>query len=162
MEPDQGRRMWFFIDELPVYGKVSQLENLARQGRKFGASIVVGYQADSQLRVIYGKDGADSLKACFRNRLYLSTSDFETASAISRDIGQQEIERRNVSVSESDKTTTSTSHQITKSEIALPSEIQNLPARTGYLVLAGDFPVAHVHLDIPQLGDVAKPFELKS
>jgi type IV secretory pathway TraG/TraD family ATPase VirD4 len=123
---------------------------------------VVGFQSLAQLRQIYGRDGCDALLACFRNRLYLSISDFETAAAISRDIGQMEIERQNVSVSEGEKKSVSTSRQITKSELVLPSEIQNLPSRHGYLCLAGDFPCAKVVLDIPQLSDVAEPFVLKN
>ena len=48
-------------DELPAMDYQPQIEKLVTRGRKRGLAVVMGFQNVSQLRSIYGADGAITL-----------------------------------------------------------------------------------------------------
>ncbi|MCX7693456.1 MAG: type IV secretion system DNA-binding domain-containing protein [Tepidimonas taiwanensis] len=147
-------RFWLVLDELATFGQVSGLADFLTKSRKYGGRAIVGIQSTAQLRDIYGRDGAQTLLSCLSNALILRTVDAETSEELSRLIGERQIYRENLSQSEASRghlsQTRSVQLRLEKERAILPSQIQNLPDRTGYLSLAGDFPVARVSLEIRQ------------
>jgi len=159
---DRQRRMWLFIDELASLEKLPSLEDAATKGRKAGLRLVAGLQSTSQLDKIYGQNEAQTLRSCFRSTVVLSgaKSDPKTCEDMSRSLGEHEVERERHSRSSAPRGS-STSRQIQheRERVVLPSEIAALPALTGYVAFAGDYPIARVTLEIMQFIDRNSPFE---
>ncbi|KAB2840113.1 type IV secretion system DNA-binding domain-containing protein, partial [bacterium] len=145
LTPNPKTRIWLIVDELASLEKLNSLEAALTKGRKHGLRVVAGLQSTAQLDRLYGKDEAVVLRSCFRNLLILggASSDPDTAEVFSRGLGEWDVERKQESVSRSRQGTNRTkTTQRVKERVVLPSEIMNLPKLTGYLSLAGDFPLA--------------------
>lgn len=158
------RPTWLFIDELGSLEQMSSLESALTKGRKHGLRVVACLQSTSQLTDIYGKSKSETLRSCFRSLLALggSATDPDTAEALSMGLGEAEIEDWEVSVSrDGQRRSTSESKQVRKRRLVLPSEIQNLVTNTGFLKLAGEFPVALIEVKPPELPNVHPAFEEK-
>lgn len=142
--PGTGPATWIVLDELPAHGQLTALPGAVARGRKYNLRVVLGYQSASQIREIYGRDGAESVLGCTGNTLILRTPDPETADRLSRQIGDVERERKQQSVSKSSarghgrSSSTSTTTVTETRRAVLPAEIQELPDLRGYLLVAGD------------------------
>ena len=142
--PGQGLATWIVLDELPAHGQLTALPGAVARGRKYNLRVVLGYQSASQIREIYGKDGAESVLGCTGNTLILRTPDPETADRLSRQIGDVERERQQQSVSKSSTRGHGRSSNVSVTTVTetrravLPAEIQELPDLCGYLQIAGD------------------------
>ena len=97
LNPSSSRRLWFFLDELADLPRVDNLTRLLPEGRKFGASVTVTFQALGQMHRRYGKDSAEALLGCCNSKLYLQIIDRETREWASRNIGDVEVEIRSPS-----------------------------------------------------------------
>jgi type IV secretory pathway TraG/TraD family ATPase VirD4 len=61
MAAEESRgQVWIIADELPVLKRQAELETLVVRGRKRGLCAVLGFQAITQLRAIYGADSIRS------------------------------------------------------------------------------------------------------
>src|SRR3546814_10182705 len=69
---------------------------LFRAGRKFGAAVVLTFQALGQMRHRYGSQIAESMLGCCNTKLFLQTIDSDTRQWASDAIGSQEIGRAHV------------------------------------------------------------------
>jgi type IV secretory pathway TraG/TraD family ATPase VirD4 len=155
LRPDPSRRIWLLLDELASLGRIQSMSDALTKGRKYGLRCVAGLQSVSQLRASYGREGAQTLLSCLSSSLTLRSADAETADYLSRGIGEAEVRRENRSRSEGRETI---AEQRTVQRVVLPSEIQNLPDRDGYLSLAGDYPIARVQVPIVTKPEVIPPF----
>jgi hypothetical protein len=156
LPPDPTRRIWLIADELAALGSLASLEAALTLGRKHGLCVVAGVQSTAQLDGLYGKDAATVLRSCFRNLMVLAISrtDPDTCDALSRSLGEREIQRPDASRSQGTQgTSRGTSLQTAQERLVLPSEIAGLPSLQGYLTLAGDSLVRKVRL-LPQIRDV--------
>jgi len=156
LPPDPARRIWLIADELAALGSLASLEAALTLGRKHGLCVVAGVQSTAQLDGLYGKDAATVLRSCFRNLMVLAISrtDPDTCDALSRSLGEREIQRPDASRSQGTQgTSRGTSLQTAQERLVLPSEIAGLPSLQGYLALAGDSLVRKVRL-LPQIRDV--------
>lgn len=156
LPPDPARRIWLIADELAALGSLASLESALTLGRKHGLCVVAGVQSTAQLDGLYGKDAATVLRSCFRNLMVLAISrtDPDTCDALSRSLGEREIQRPDASRSQGTQgTSRGTSLQTAQERLVLPSEIAGLPSLQGYLTLAGDSLVRKVRL-LPQIRDV--------
>lgn len=158
---DPNRTLWLCIDELASLEKLPSLEDAATKGRKAGLRLVAGLQSTSQLTDIYGVNEAQTLRSCFRSTVVLSgaKSDPRTCEDMSLSLGEHEVERERHSKSRQSKGS-SVSRQINheRERVVLPSEIASLPALTGYLAFAGEFPIARITLAIMKFAQVNEPF----
>lgn len=142
--PGTGPATWIVLDELPAHGQLTALPGAVARGRKYNLRVVLGYQSASQIREIYGRDGAESVLGCTGNTLILRTPDPETADRLSRQIGEVERERQQQSVSKSSTRGHGRSSNVSVTTVTetrravLPAEIQELPDLRGYLQIAGD------------------------
>ena len=156
LPPDPARRIWLIADELAALGRLASLEPALTLGRKHGLCVVAGVQSTAQLEGLYGKDAATVLRSCFRNLMVLAISrtDPDTCDALSRSLGEREIQRPDASRSQGTQgTSRGTSLQTAQERLVLPSEIAALPGLQGYLTLAGDSLVRKVRL-LPRIRDV--------
>lgn len=126
------RPLWFFIDELPTLNRLPQLHTALTETRKFNVRFVLGFQGRSQIEQRYGGD-ADTLLSQPKTKVFFRTSDPRSAKWVSEAIGEREIERLHESRSKGN--TSSQSFELNRSvePIALPSEIEGWPNRTGML-----------------------------
>lgn len=158
---ENPRPLWLILDELASLERLNSLEAGLTKGRKHGLRVVAGLQAVAQLDALYGGDNATTLRSCFRNLLALggSTTDPETAKAISDGLGQVEVERVQTSYNQGQNgTTTSKSTQRSTETLVLPSELTRLAPLHGFLKLAGDYPVARIRLVPGNYPARIKPF----
>ena len=82
--------------------------------------------------------------SCFRTLLVLggAKTDSETAEEMSKALGEHEVIRDNKNRSSGGgKSSTSTSEQVQRERVVLPSEITALPDLTGFVSFAGDYPI---------------------
>ena len=79
-----SQKVWIVADELPVLGRQAKLEDLVVRGRKRGLAVVLGFQAITQLRAIYGNNQAATLVASPATKLILRTGEPETADGQAR------------------------------------------------------------------------------
>jgi len=162
MPEDRNRRWWLFIDELASLDALPSLEAGLTKGRKNGLRIVAGLQSTSQLDHIYGQTKATTIRASFRNLVVMggSKTDPKTARDMSDSLGEHEVEREEYSRSRSEDSRNRSDRPVRNTEkVVTPSEIQALPAMTGYVAFAGDRPIAKVSMRYTNYGMRVRPFE---
>jgi type IV secretory pathway TraG/TraD family ATPase VirD4 len=145
----RDRRIWMIIDELDSLQKLPSLEDAATKGRKHGLRIVAGIQSTAQLERTNGEKDATVLRSCFRSILVLGggRSDSKTAEDLSRSLGEHEVERETHGETVNARGgSLSRNTRVERERVVMASEIQSLPALTGYLAFAGEFPIARVTL----------------
>jgi type IV secretory pathway TraG/TraD family ATPase VirD4 len=150
LPPSDERLVWFFLDELASMERLSSLEDGLTKGAKHGGRFVCGLQSTAQLDDIYTRDKAVVLRSCFRNLLVLNipNTDPMTAEEYSKGLGEREFIRDEKSHAHNwarGNTVTHTKRHV-RERAVMPSEIHKLPDLTGYLKLAGDYPIAKVKL----------------
>lgn len=148
LSPSPERRIWFVLDELADLPRVENLARLLPEGRKFGAAIVLTFQALGQMRHRYGDNIAEAMLACCNTKLFLQTVDRETRQWASETIGQCEVEMRVATDTlaigkEVPRTTIATQRQFRAA--VLESELRLAPHQ-GFLLLPDGLPVARIGL----------------
>ncbi len=159
LSPSPNRRIWFVLDELADLPRVENLARLLPEGRKFGAAIVLTFQALGQMRNRYGANIAEAMLACCNTKLFLQTVDQETRKWASETIGQCEVELRvatdTLSIgSEVPRTTIATQRQFRPA--VLESELRLSPHQ-GYLLLPDGLPVARIGLTADHIARRGEP-----
>jgi hypothetical protein len=133
-------QVWIMADELPALGYQPQIEKLVTRGRKRGLAVVMGFQNVSQLRSIYGRDGAVTLTSSPTTKVILRCDEAETAKWASELLGSREIERMQMTQLTGLSTYregVNLQPQRSIEHLVLPAEIQMLEPFTGYLCVAG-------------------------
>ena len=141
LRPDPARRVWLALDEIPILLPSPTIGTVLSEGRKFGLGVIMAAQALGQIKSRVGQDEAAALLSMPKSRLLLRVGDGETAEALSREIGDRHIKRKQVSETQSrsggehgsSSHGTSTVWQDTTERAVLPSEIMALPDLTGFL-----------------------------
>jgi type IV secretory pathway TraG/TraD family ATPase VirD4 len=134
-------QVWIMADELPVLGYQPQIEKLVTRGRKRGLAVIMGFQNVSQLRSIYGRDGAVTLTSSPTTKVILRCDEAETARWASDLLGSHEIERVTITqlagLSAYREGVNLQPHRSTE-HIVTPAEVQLLKSLHGYLCFAGN------------------------
>jgi type IV conjugative transfer system coupling protein TraD len=149
LEPDEQRRFWFVLDELPSLKKISSLQYALAESRKFGACILAGIQNIDQIISIYGQHGARSMLDLFNTKIFFRTTDPNTTSWISKVLGEQEIKEFNEGLSygaNQIRDGVNMNRQTRTKAIITPSEIANLPDLSAYIKLPGSLPVTQINM----------------
>ncbi len=157
MEADNKRKFWLILDEFASIGRISSILDFLTKARKNGGRAVVGVQAVSQLKGVYGQADASTLLSCLSSQLVFRVPDPETADIMSRLLGEQQISRvvqsggssKSSSAQQffgSKSSSENWSQQITTERAVMASELQNLETLHAYLNYAGDIPAAPVIL----------------
>ena len=148
LEPSSSRRLWFFLDELADLPRVDNLTRLLPEGRKFGASVVLTFQAIGQMHRRYGRDSAEALLGCCNTKLYLQLIDRDTRKWASDNIGDVEVEIRSGSDSfdygpSSGRTSLAAVRHV---RAAVIESDMRLEPHHGFLQLPDALPVAKIKL----------------
>jgi len=148
LEPSPDRRLWYFLDELADLPRVDNLTRLLPEGRKFGASVVLTFQAIGQMHRRYGRDSAEALLGCCNSKLYLQLIDRDTRKWASENIGDVEVEVRSPSDSfeagpSSGRTSVGSTRQVRSAVI---ESDMRLEPHQGFLQLPDALPVARIRL----------------
>lgn len=148
LAPSPERRIWFVLDELADLPCVENLARLLPEGRKFGAAIVLTFQALGQMRNRYGANIAEAMLACCNTKLFLQTVDRETRQWASQTIGDCEVEMRvatdTLSIGNEVPRITVATQRAFRAAV-LESELRLAPHQ-GYLLLPDGLPVARIGL----------------
>ena len=139
------------IDELAALNKLGSLRRLVSEGRKFGATLILGTQIIAQLVEIYGPQETKILLQGTQTKLFLRCLDSEDAERCADMIGKQDRVDKSRGTNtnwENMSYSTSTSEQFRDGiYIITPSEIQDLPNLVGILKIGGFFPASVVELE---------------
>ncbi len=127
---------WFVLDELASLQRLPQLLTAVTENRKSGNPVVLGFQGKSQIEARYGRE-AEALLSQPATKVFLRTSEPESAQWISKAIGDVEMERRRESRSADNFPHTRATHGEQEERrimpLVIPSQISGLLDRHGYL-----------------------------
>ncbi|WP_174275021.1 type IV secretion system DNA-binding domain-containing protein [Sphingomonas bacterium] len=148
LPPSPDRRIWFVLDELADLPRVDNLARLLPEGRKFGAAVVLTFQALGQMRHRYGPQIAESMLGCCNTKLFLQTIDSETRQWASQTIGECEVETQTMTdaLAEGDDAPRTTLGRTRKMRPAVLESELRLPKYEGYLLFPDGLPVARIRL----------------
>ncbi|MBI4242509.1 MAG: type IV conjugative transfer system coupling protein TraD [Planctomycetes bacterium] len=149
LEQSVSRRFWVILDELPSLHQLPSLKPGLAETRQFGGSFVISIQTISQLREIYGKDGADAMSGLCSNRLVFKSPEPETAEWASKSLGRVEMDevKEGFSYGANEmRDGVSLASNKTLRSLVLDTEILNLNPLEGYLKFSGNMPVAKICL----------------
>jgi hypothetical protein len=148
LAPSPERRIWFVLDELADLPRVDNLARLLPEGRKFGAAVVLTFQALGQMRHRYGPQLAESMLGCCNTKLFLQTIDSETRQWASQTIGTCDVEIQTMTdaLAEGDDEARTTLGRMRKTRPAVLESELRLPKHEGFLLLPDGLPVARVKL----------------
>jgi type IV conjugative transfer system coupling protein TraD len=149
--PAQDDRLWLVLDELASLQRLPALPQLLERGRKHGAAAILGLQSISQLRAVYGRDGAAALASQPQTWLVLRTVEPETARWLEDALGAAEQQETLESVSmgvHAARDGVSLQERQQKRSAVMAAEIMNLPDLVGYLNLPGPGPIQRIRCRI--------------
>lgn len=148
LAPSPDRRIWFVLDELADLPRVDNLARLLPEGRKFGAAVVLTFQALGQMRHRYGPQIAESMLGCCNTKLFLQTIDSETRQWASQTIGDCEVEIQTMTdaLAESNDEARTTLGRMRRTRPAVLESELRLPKHQGYLLFPDGLPVARIRL----------------
>lgn len=148
LPPSPDRRIWFVLDELADLPRVDNLARLLPEGRKFGAAVVLTFQALGQMRHRYGPQIAESMLGCCNTKLFLQTIDSETRQWASQTIGDCEVEIQTMTdaLAEGDDDARTTLGRMRRTRPAVLESELRLPKHQGYLLFPDGLPVARIRL----------------
>ena len=158
LDQEKRNQTWFLIDEMPSLQKLPILQTGLAQGRQYGMAFIITTQLISQLRELYGNNGATTISGLCRNRLIFTTPDPETALWCSDNLGKKEtlVTKESISFGASEYRDGINLNQQKESEnLVIPTEIMNLRDLQFYLKMSGGFPVAKGKIEYVDRTDVA-------
>jgi len=162
LRPSEDRRFWFVLDELADLPRVDNLARLLPEGRKFGAAVVLTFQALGQMQHRYGPQIAESMLGCCNTKLFLQTIDSDTRQWASQTIGDCEMEIRTKTdmLGDGDEGHRINLGRMREVRPAVMESQLRLARHEGYLLLPDGLPVARIRLTadhIAQRGDPRQP-----
>jgi type IV secretory pathway TraG/TraD family ATPase VirD4 len=138
--PFNSPHVWIVAEECPTMGYQPNLATLATRGRKHNATLIMCAQSVSQLREIYGHDGAVTLISAPSTKVILRVDETEMAEWASQQLGSREVERLQMTqlagLSQF-REGVNLQPQRTIERIVLADEIKRLPRLQGYICIAG-------------------------
>lgn len=148
LPPSADRRIWFLLDELADLPRVDNLARLLPEGRKFGAAVVLTFQAIGQMRHRYGKDLSESMLGCCNTKLFLQMIDSESRQWASDTIGNCEVELHTMTgaLGDGDDKPRMTLGRQRKARPAVFESELRLARHEGYLLFPDGLPVARISL----------------
>jgi type IV conjugative transfer system coupling protein TraD len=156
------RRIWFIVDELPSLPKLSVLGRLLAQGRGYGVAGVLALQNFSQLKSVYGNDGAHALAGLCSSLFSLRISDPETAKYVSSRLGKQLRREMHQNQSHSRGKTNSVSQgqseSINERSAVSDTTLMKLPDLQGVLSSKGIASPVSVKVSVQKLAERNEPW----
>ena len=142
------RRMWFILDELADLPKVDNLARLLPEGRKFGAAVILTFQAIGQMRSRYGADQAEAMLGCCNSKLFLQLVDQVSREWASDTIGSVvvDVPTPTDAIDPETGAVRASSSLVRQTRPAVLESAFRLAPHTGFLLLPDGKPVAQITL----------------
>lgn len=158
---DRKIKTAIIVDELGALQRLGSLERLLSEGRKFKATPIIATQTTAQIDKVYGRYEGQIILQGTATKLILNCRDRTSAINLAETIGYQEVleEYGSQSSSYSDRGTVSS---LRTRYAVMPTQIQNLPALSGFLILGSDTPVVEARItptDYPTIAPRLTKFE---
>ena len=157
LKPDQQRRLYCVIDELPSLQKLPSLSDFLARARKYGGCGILGFQSYPQLEATYGIQDAAAITGYCSTWVALRANDTPTAKHVSENLGQVEQVEANegmsYGVNDMRDGVNLSRIQVTR-PLVMHTEVTNLPNLSGYLRFGRDLPVvrfADKYNDVPSI-----------
>ena len=161
LNQNDKRNIWIFLDELASLHQIPSFKSLLKEGRQFGASMVLGLQEMSDLKEIYGNSAATAISSLCNTRLIFSTPDRQTARWCSESLGKVVTQRTTESFtygSHDMRDGVSINRQIAEEELAIDSQIMNLPPLNCYVRFSKGFGSARTESKFMQFPEISPSF----
>ena len=92
--------VWLIIDELASLNKLPSLQSALTRARKYQIKTVFGYQQQSQLQELYGKEGAETITGNPSTKIFFRTGDATPPKAVSAVlVNRRSLARRSTTLS---------------------------------------------------------------
>ncbi len=162
---NQGRRLWFIMDELAALQKLPRLQAGLAESRKYGGCLLVGFQSKPQLEEIYGRSASDAMLDLFNTKVFFRCTEPNTQQWISKVLGDKEEAEPQENISYGAhhmRDGVSLSRQTRQKPLVMPTELAQLMDLECYVRLPGDVPCTKVQTSYqtPPFNK-KEPFQLK-
>jgi len=149
------------LDELADLPRVENLARLLPEGRKFGAAVVLTFQALGQMQHRYGPQIAESMLGCCNTKLFLQTIDSDTRQWASQTIGTSEMEIRTKTdmLGDGDEGHRINLGRMREVRPAVMESQLRLARHEGYLLLPDGLPVARIRLTADHIARRGDPYQ---
>lgn len=127
------------LDEFANIGKIPNFEKLKDTMRSREISVVIIIQAVSQLKEMYEKQWEGIIGTCTAF-LFLGSQELSTLEHISKMLGKETIDTRNINNSKGRNANTTWNYGITGRELMTPDEIRCIPDSDCILIISGMLP----------------------
>lgn len=147
LTPDNNRRIWLFLDELPSLQQLPYLTQTLSEGRKFGVCVVAGIQNYAQLAKLYGHDGAREISSLLNTRFMFRQPDPDMAKWSANNLGETFIDEVREGTSYGANTIrdgVSINRVEIRKQVVSYSEVMSLANLYAYVRLPGQFPITLV------------------
>lgn len=161
MEPDEDRRIWVIIDEMPTLHKLPELTHIISEVRKFGGCYLLGLQSYAQLETTYGRNAARVIFDLLNTRFFFRAPSKAMATVASDDLGEQEIDisRENISYGANAlRDGVSLGHQNKTRPVVSPAEIQGLDDLECYLRTPNSMLITKLQLKYDRMSNIQPSF----
>ena len=161
LDPNEDRRIWVIMDEMPSLHKLPELDSIIAEVRKFGGCYVIGLQSYAQLVKTYGKNTADVIFDLLNSRFYFRAPSAQMALISSKDLGEEEVDisRENISYGANTlRDGVSIGHQTVTRPVVSSSEIQALDDLQCYLRVPGSSYITQLDLHYDKMRDISRAF----
>ena len=91
--------VWLIIDELASLRRLPSLQPALTRARKYQIKIVIGFQGQSQMQELYGREAAETIMGMPATTVFFRTKEPQAADWVSRSLGEQEVAREKLSYS---------------------------------------------------------------
>ncbi|BBC99588.1 MULTISPECIES: type IV secretion system DNA-binding domain-containing protein [Sphingomonadaceae] len=146
LPPDQKRRLYCVIDELPTLQRLPSLSDFLARARKYGGCGILGFQSYPQLEATYGIQDAAAITGYCSTWVALRANDTPTAKHVSENLGQVEQVEANegmsYGVNDMRDGVNLSRMQVTR-PLVMHTEVTNLPNLSGFLRFGRNLPVVH-------------------
>ncbi len=149
LEPNQKRRLWFIIDELPALQQLPSLPLALAELRKYGGCIMAGIQGMPQISDLYGNAGSQAILDLFITFIFFRSTDPQTTGWVSKVLGEKDETEIVENLSYGANTIrdgVSLNQQTNTKPIVIPTEIQNLKDLEAYIKLPGNYPITKLKM----------------
>lgn len=140
LKDDPERRVFFLIDEFGSLSKVEAIISFLKESRSKGGALIAGNQDLGDIQKIYGRELKTSFYNNFNTNFIFRVNDPDTASFLSRAIGEAEVYKEIGSTqinSKNNNAQSSINTQNKQESVLLPAEFLNLEIFSSVIKISG-------------------------
>ena len=160
-KPDENRRLWFFMDELPTLHKINDLSSCLAESRKYGGCVVLGLQNMPQLEDIYGPYQSKTIIDLCSTKFLFRMASYDLAHQLSKALGERETSeiQEGISYGANEIRDGVSLSRITKERPTVsPTDLLSLEDLETFIKMPGNFPLTKIKLKYQKITSKCSPF----